>query len=247
LWIWTEVTQNGEAANHAATQASRTRDHRCVDNDDIAKRRANRLRVLNFIYEAAEGSRRININGPWLLEHVGMPQEELEDACMYLVAEQLIEGDKTLWSSYIPYTTRLTHRGLVEMERSRSDPQKPTSYFPPMVSVYIAGDNIGSPIQAGSPGASQITTIGSIVDQAREIVRAYRDQADQIGRELGRDDADTLQAEIATVETQLGSPHPNEGAIRESLRSARRILSENATTGAVAGGILLELLQHIRF
>lgn len=116
---------------------------------------------MNEIYEAADGSRLVHLNGPWLLEHMGMPEEELADACLYLVSERLIDGDKTLWNSAIPFSIRLTHRGITEMERSRSAPEEPTRYFPPMVSViHIAGDNIGSPIQAGSPGAQQTVTMG---------------------------------------------------------------------------------------
>ena len=44
---------------------------------DIARRRADRLRVMNAIYEAAEGSRMSHVSGGWLLEHLGLSDEEL--------------------------------------------------------------------------------------------------------------------------------------------------------------------------
>jgi hypothetical protein len=210
---------------------------------DIEKRRADRLRVMNKIYEAADGSQRTQISGPWLLEHMGMPEDELADACLYLVSEHLIEGDKTLWHSAIPYTIRLTHRGMTEMERSRSAPENPTAHFPPMISVvHIAGDNIGSPIQAGSPGARQAVSIGDLdLGRIRELLTELEAHAPSLA--LSEDDAAQLQADLATVKAQVNSPRPNNRTIREHLLSVRAIL-ENTAGGLAAGG-LLELLQHI--
>lgn len=69
---------------------------------DIQRRYADRLRVLNEIYRVAAGSRQINVSGPWLLEHMDMPKTDLADACMYLVDEHLIEGDKPCGAKPFP-------------------------------------------------------------------------------------------------------------------------------------------------
>jgi hypothetical protein len=176
---------------------------------------------------------------------MNLPEAELADACMHLLSESLIGGDKSLWNSAIPYTIRLTHRGVVEMERSRSAPDKPTDHFPPMISViHIAGDNIGSPIQAGSPGAHQAVSTGDLnLGKVREIVAEFEARAPAL--ELSEDDAAQLQADMATVKVQVNSPRPNHRTIREHLRSARAIL-ENAAGGVGTVGIL-ELFQHIHF
>ena len=42
----------------------------------IARRSADRLRVMNAIFEAAEGSRMSHVSGDWLLEHLGLPDED---------------------------------------------------------------------------------------------------------------------------------------------------------------------------
>jgi hypothetical protein len=134
------------------------------------------------------------------------------------------------------------------MERARSAPDKPTEYFPPMITVVnIGGDNVGSPIQAGSPAAHQSAVVQAGIDlpAARKIVAAYEAHADDLSRALAADDAALLQADMATVSVQLDSPKPNENTVREHLRSARAILTGNATAGAVAGGLLLDMLQHI--
>jgi hypothetical protein len=210
---------------------------------DIEKRRADRLRVMNEIYEAANGSRFTQVPGPWLLEHMGMPADELADVCAYLASEHLIEGDKTSWGSLVPYFLRLTHRGITEMERSHSEPERPTVHFPPMISiVHIEGDNVGSPIQAGSPGAQQSVSMEDLnLDRVREIVTELVARAPSM--ELPEDEAAQLQADLATVTAQVNSPRPNHRTIREHLLSMKAIL-EN-TAGGVAAGGLLELFQHI--
>jgi hypothetical protein len=210
---------------------------------DIEKRQADRLRVMSEIYEAADGGRLLWVNGPWLLEHMDLPEDELADACMYLIGEHLIEGNKTLWNSFIPYLIRLTHRGITEMERSRSAPEKPTEHFPSMISlIHIEGDNIGSPIQAGSPGAHQVAALGDLnLDSVREVVREIEAQEPLL--DLPAEDAAQLQADVATIKAQIGSPKPNHRTIREHLRSVRGII-ENAAGGVATAGIL-DLLQHI--
>jgi hypothetical protein len=57
---------------------------------DIARHRADRLRVMNAIYEAAEGSRMSHVSGGWLLEHLELSDEELGGICRYLEGEHLI-------------------------------------------------------------------------------------------------------------------------------------------------------------
>ena len=52
---------------------------------DIARRSADRLRVMNAIFEAAEGSRMSHVSGDWLLEHLELPDEDLGSICRYLV------------------------------------------------------------------------------------------------------------------------------------------------------------------
>lgn len=44
---------------------------------DITRRRADRLRVMNAIYEAAEESRIPHVSRGWLLENIELSGEEL--------------------------------------------------------------------------------------------------------------------------------------------------------------------------
>jgi hypothetical protein len=108
--------------------------------------------------------------------------------------------------------------------------------------IHIEGDNIGSPIQAGSPGAHQAVSVGDIsLDRVREILTEFDAQASSL--QLPDDEAAQLHADMATVKAQVESPRPNHHTIRAHLASARAIL-EHAAGGAAAVG-LLDLLGHV--
>ena len=89
---------------------------------DIARHRAGRLRVMNAIYEAAEGSRMSHVSGGWLLEHLELSDEELGGICGYLEGERLITAGREHWGHHTPFMILLTHTGIEEMKQSREAP-----------------------------------------------------------------------------------------------------------------------------
>jgi hypothetical protein len=208
---------------------------------DIARRRADRLRVMNAIYEAAEGSRMSHVSGGWLLEHLELSDEELGGICRYLEGEHLITAGREHWGHHTPFMILLTHAGIEEMKRSREAPDQATEHFPPISVIHIEGDAIGSAIQVGSPRAHQAVSIGDLnLDNVREIVGEFEAQAASLPLPDG--DATQLRADMAAVKAQIDLPTPDHYTIRGHLQSARAIL-EHATGGAAAGG-LLDLLRN---
>ena len=207
---------------------------------DSARRSADRLRVMNAIFEAAEGSRMSHVSGDWLLEHLGLSDEELGDICGYLEAEHLITAGREYWGHHTPFMILLTHAGIEEMERSRQAPNQATEHFPPISVIHIEGDAIGSVVQVGSPRAHQVA--GDLnLDIIREIVGEFEAQAASLPLPDG--DARQLRADMATVRVQIDLPTPDHYTIREHLQSARAIL-EHATGGEAAGD-LLDLLRNL--
>jgi hypothetical protein len=66
---------------------------------------------MNAIYEAAEGSRMSHVSGGWLLEHLGLSDEE-SAACRYLEGEHLITAGQESWGHHTPFMILLTHAGI---------------------------------------------------------------------------------------------------------------------------------------
>ena len=209
---------------------------------DITRRNADRLRVMNAIFEAAEGSRMSHVSGDWLLEHLEMSDEDLGSICRYLEAEQLITAGPEYWGHHTPFMVLLTYAGIEEMKRSREVPDQATEHFPPISVIHIEGDAIGSAIQAGNPRARRPAPAGDLnLDTVRAIAGQFEARAASLP--LADHDARQLRAHMAAVNVQIGLPTPDHYAIREHLQPARAIL-EHATGGEAATG-LLDLLRTL--
>jgi hypothetical protein len=210
---------------------------------DLNKRKADRLRVMNELFEAASGSERQIVNTRAVPTKLGLSDEEMADACKYLEGEGLIGPMKGLWGRPFPTNVQLTHWGVREVERSREHPEVATEHFPPLVTVtYVHGDVVGSAIQAGSPGATQTVGVGNLdLELVRNLVAQF--EKDEGALALDASSAREGQAEIMTLKAQLDSPRPKSAIIRESLTSLRAIVEGAASSMAAAG--LLNLFDHI--
>jgi hypothetical protein len=210
---------------------------------DIARHRAGRLRVMNAIYEAAEGSRMSHVSGGWLLEHLELSDEELGGICRYLEGERLITAGREHWGHHTPFMILLTDAGIEEMKRSRAAPDQATEHFPPISVIHVEGDAIGSAIQVGSPRAHQAVSVSHLnLDNVREIVGEFEARAALL--RLPDGETRQLRADMTAVKVQLGLPTPDHQTIRGHLQSARVIL-EHATDRAAAAG-LLDLLRNLQ-
>ena len=210
---------------------------------DVARHRADRLRVMNAIYEAAGGSPISHVSGGWLLEHLELSDEELGGICRYLEGVRLITAGREYWGHHTPFMILLTHAGIHEMKRSRGAPDQATEHFPPISVIHVEGDAIGSAIQVGSPRAHRAVSVSHLnMDKVREIVGEFEAQAALL--RLPDGDTRWLRADMAAVKAQLGLPTPDYHTIAGHLQSTRAIL-EHATDRAAAAG-LLDLLRNLQ-
>jgi hypothetical protein len=210
---------------------------------DLNKRKADRLRVMNEFFDVASGSERVIIGTEAVCTQLGLSDQEMADACSYLEGEGLIRPMPGLWSRPFPHRIQLTHWGIIEVEEPREHPETPTEHFPPLSTViHFYGDVIGSPIQAGSPGATQTTTVGDLnLELVREVVDQYEKDEAALGLDASK--VEEARAEIRTIRAQLDSPRPKPVVVRESLTSLRAIVEGAAGSMAAVG--LLDLLARI--
>ncbi len=175
---------------------------------DIARPGADRLRVMNAIFEAAEGSRMSHVSGDWLLGHLDLSDEELGGICGYLEAEHLITAGREDWGHHTPFMILLTHAGIEEMKRSRQAPGQATEHFPPISVIHIEGDAIGSAIQVGGPRACRAVSTGDLnLDTVRAIAGEFEAQAASL--RLPDGDARQLRADMATIKGELYNSAPS--------------------------------------
>lgn len=203
----------------------------------VEKKRADRLRVLHGVYGATNGSRSMLVEQSDIVQELALTEDDAEDAIEYLVEEGLLKYETA------GPTVSITHEGVRQVEYALGHPKEPTQYFPPAATVINVGTMIGSQIQAGTRHSHQTGAFTTSVDadQLRSFLEALKRDLPALGLPAQeRADAD---AEVATVEAQLGASKPKVSVIRECLTSLRAIL-EGAAAGAV-GGTLVEHLDKV--
>ena len=108
----------------------------------IEEKKAQRFQYLNLVYDRTDGD-----SGRWVAiqeinEALGWSGAILDRTFRYLVDENLIElGTRANMS--------ITHEGVLQIEHARSQPEKPTQYFPAIINI-MSGDFRGSGINVGS-------------------------------------------------------------------------------------------------
>lgn len=132
---------------------------------DIAKRQADRQRVLKAIFDAADGTTSEPVRtSPTIELQLGLSHRELEAACDFLVGQGLIRPLSKINETPVYISVQLTYRGVMEMEESISAPDRPTKHLPSAASVIaiINGTVTNSPIQSASPEGNQTTSANDV-------------------------------------------------------------------------------------
>lgn len=197
----------------------------------------NRFKYLNRLHDVTEGSSYKHVSMWNLGNELGFNKGETSNIVEYLVGERLakhvaIGGEITI-----------THDGRKEIESALSAPEKPTTYFPPVVNILHVQSMVGSQIQQGTRDSTQKMSVSqNQLDSVRDFVALFRTRLPDIP--LDGDSKAEADAEIATVEAQLQSSRPKHGILTQSLQSIRTIL-EGAAGNVVASDLLPKLIQAI--
>lgn len=211
----------------------------------MEKRVADRLRVMNAVYEGSGGDEAIRINAIQLAADLGLDDGEMAAVCRYLDQEHLIAAE--IWDSgrATPSWLRITHAGLREMEASKSHPNAPTDHLAPQISVSIHGSVVASPIQIGSPGATQTTTIGEVHLDEIAALRQFVEDYNRLEPQLPAGDQDKLaqRAAIDTILVQVASKAPNRNVLKACLAQVGAFLLPMSS--AFAAGELLHALPSL--
>ena len=80
----------------------------------LRDRKTYRERIMQALYQAAEGDRLLGVDGAKLRNDLGIPEQDMAAACMYLAGEGWVVVD---WGrGNTPTMVTLTHQGIRRME-----------------------------------------------------------------------------------------------------------------------------------
>lgn len=202
---------------------------------DISKRRADRTRLMQAVFDEAEGQQIPYVDAAAIAERLGMSEAEATEAALWLEGEGLliVEG----WGVG---ALRLTHQGIREVEESRESPATGTEHLVPLNQIVIHGNVTGSVQQAGRDVVGDVQVSADDRRRITEFVDLFKAEQDDLG--LAADQLAEAQAEVVTVEAQLQSPRPKVEVVRASLG----VLRDFALTGS-AGVALSKAVAELPF
>lgn len=204
--------------------------------DSLTKKKANRFRYLNALYERTGGDQMQFLDMWDLGATIAIFRGDIQTVVDYLVGEHLVEYRG------IGGIISITHQGILEVERALEEPEAPTRYFPPVINVLNIQSVVGSQIQQGTHGSTQTQTINTNeLEAIRALVDAFRNNMS--GLTLAVDERTEAEAELQTLEAQLKSTKPKLSIVRESLRTLRTLL-EGVASNALSA-MLLPLFEPL--
>lgn len=199
----------------------------------IEEIKKKRFQFLNRVYELTGGSQFNFVNMCEIGKELDFDNTLTDNIAQYLVEEGLIEHQA--FGGIIS----ITHNGIREVEEALSNPDKPTTYFPPVNIIHV-NQMTNSQIVQSSPGATLAMEFAQEkYDELKEVLQALKESIDQFNLQTSQ--KSDLQADIQTIEAQMLSSKPKATIIRESLSSIRRIL-EGAVGSTIASSLLSKIL-----
>jgi hypothetical protein len=228
------ITSAGVAALDDLRRQHRGEPMERAPSASLEEKKAQRLTYMNALYDATDGSTSAAVDMWELGQGLGWDRPTIDRTVEYLDAEDLL--------TFVAMggAISITHRGVVEVEQSRSHPEAPTEHFPATVNVLNVQTMYGSQIQQGSPGGSQTMEIvqGVQVNELLGLIQEIRDRALPL-LDVDGDEYDEITAELDVAERQLQSKKPRREAVTDALARVGVVL----TSLASAGGSATELID----
>lgn len=204
---------------------------------DIQDKRAVRLRFMKTLYERTDGDRLKMVEIGDIATDLALPPQTAKSIADYL------EGEGLVTFPVAGNVVSISHAGVHEVEEALADPHRETEHFAPISFVSIYGPVVGSQIQSGTRSSSQLQGGLSVHDQREDIV-TFADEFKRVLDCLDAENRAIAEANLLGLEAQMGLPAPNEGIVRESLRTLRSIVEGVAGNAAFVG--LVELAHRLQ-
>jgi hypothetical protein len=202
---------------------------------NLTELKAARFKLLNHYYDLTGGDP-YKWNPP---QAVGAELGYDEQTSLQLAEYLKNEGLLKYWA--MGPQAGITHQGVKEIEAARSEPEKPTRYFPPVNVIHVGGNVVHSAFQQASPEAQQTLEINEA--RTQDVLAALaqiKTHIDDLG--LTAQAKTDLQVDVATVEAQMKASRPKGAVITECFRSIRNIV-EGTVGGLAASGILAAIAK----
>lgn len=166
-----------------------------TDLNAVLRKQSQRYQLLRRLYEVTEGLQNKIVPFFEIATQAGFGRSETSDAYEYLRGEGLLKP-MTLGGGVV-----ITHRGIIEVENSITEPSKPTEHFMPQVIQHFHG-NVGG-VVTGNQNTMYVSNerteavhevlrlVGELEDNLRQLPPEKRPEA--------KEALDNLKIEVESV------------------------------------------------
>lgn len=208
---------------------------------DLERKRSQRLRLMIELYDMVDGFDAQPVETSQIGARLGLDTSKPEDLLDVLKIVHYLRGEGLLIASGPAgeaVRLTLTHKGVCEVEESRSRPALPTEHFPPLDTIgAVLSDRRPSSDQSGTARADWLKTLAE--SDRLEVLRmaqSLQEWADRLA--LDKEQRAEYSADIRTIEAQLDSPHPKTGLIRVALESIKSTAEKADSSPGSVGSIV---------
>lgn len=199
---------------------------------NIERRKADRLRVLEEVYDRTDATDRELIDGAVIADALGMSNDYIGNVVRYLEAKGHLTGH---WVMSGDVAIQITPHGIDVVETMRSEPDRETAELASHRQTMIIHGNVSNS-QIGQAGGDVSQTLSADSrEQVATFIKNFRAALPSL--HLADDVQAEVVAELDTVEAQLRSPRPKRQILQASLNFLRDVAA-NLTSSGVAAGLI---------
>lgn len=190
----------------------------------VTKRKADRLKCLDFVFEATGGQQGSTVSFRDIQAHLDLSEGDTYAICDFLVGQYLLTTMGI--GNY-----NITSHGVDFYERAIAEPDYPvTSDFVEANVVFIAGDVSGGQIQIGTRDSIQAESVYLGPEETKHLVVLVEELTKRFD-EIPFDSAESraeAEADLTTLTAQAKSPRPKAGVVAGAVGVVRLVTSNNA-------------------
>lgn len=188
----------------------------------VMRKQQRRYGLLLALWKATGGNEHKTIDFMQVAKAAGFPEDEADDIYTYLWQEGFFGNRIPLW------LISLSHRAMVEIERSLTNGSEPTEHFSATV-IQNFNAAVGAVLTGPGSTANVNQNFGPKFSEVAELIRQVREQFESFppgAREEAIDVIDGLSKE-------LQQPLPSNGRVKAFL-SQIGVFTRDVTSGASA-------------
>jgi hypothetical protein len=233
------------ARDNSAEVAAMYSDHTGVGgtksgSGDLERKRLQRLRFMTELYDMVDGFDAQPVQTRQIAARLGFDASRPEGLLDVLKLVHYLHGEGLLVASGPSgeaTSLTLTHKGVREVEESRSRPTLPTEHFPALDAIEATLSDRPSSDHNGKAKAAGLTTLAETDRlEVLRMTRSLQEWADRLA--LDEDQRAEYDADIRTIEAQLDSPRPKAQLIKVALQSIKST-AENANSSPGSAGSIV--------